>query len=285
MTPTVGVVIPTYKRPDMLKATLQKVLECDPQPLEVLVHVDYGDADTGPAIARAFPSVKVVTAQSRQGPGGGRNRLMAESKSDIVVSLDDDSYPIDHDFFKTVVEAFSENPTMGILAMKITHNDEELEPRRVHRETVSDFVGCGCAYLRAAFTQTNGYVPLQPAYGMEEVDVALQIVDNGYEIILDHDIRIRHATDRAHQVSADIVSAHIKNTLLLAMVRYPRSLIGLAILQYFNRVLYSVRRGHIWGVIKGVVETPFHIWTHKNLRAPVRKSTVSHIRRLRVKRQ
>lgn len=285
MTATVGVVIPTYKRTDMLKEALQKVMECDPQPQEVLVHVDYGDTETGPAIAGAFPAVKIVTATSRQGPGGGRNRLMAESRSDIVVSLDDDSYPIDQDFFQTVVEAFSDNPPMGILAMKITHNDEELEPRRVHREAVSDFVGCGCAYLRAAFTQTSGYVPLQPAYGMEEVDVALQIVDRGYEVILDHNIRIRHATDRAHQVSADIVSAHIKNTLLLAMVRYPTSLMGLGILQYFNRVLYSVKRGHIWGVIKGLIETPFHIWTHRNLRAPVRKSTVSQVRRLRVKSQ
>lgn len=281
MTASVSVIIPTYNRGQTLLETLERILKCDPRPSEILVHVDEGDITTVPLISNVHESVKIYTAETRQGPGGGRNRLLPQCQCETIVSLDDDSYPIDEDFFARVPKVFAENPSVGVVAMKITHDDEQLEPRMETRVEVADFVGCGCAYRRSAIANIDGYVPLQPAYGMEEVDVALQVADRGYSIVLDHDLRIRHATDRTHQTSIDIVSAHIKNTMLLAFARYPRSLLGLGTLQYLNRVLYSLKRGHLLGLLKGVIETPIHVWKHRGYRSPVKRETVLQLRQLR----
>ena len=281
MTASVSVIIPTYKRSQSLLKTLDEILKCDPLPSEILVHVDNGDHETQPAISDLHECVKVFASQQRQGPGGGRNILLAECNFDTIVSLDDDSYPMDMDFFATVQKSFLENSSVGIVAMKIIHDDEPIEPRKDLKVEAADFVGCGCAYRRAAIAQIHGYLPLQPAYGMEEVDVALQVIDQGYTILMDHDLRIRHATNRAHQISSNIVAAHIKNTLLLACVRYPLALFGLGLLQYFNRILYSTKRGHFGGVASGLFGTPLHLWRYRKYRAPVKRATVNKMRHMR----
>ena len=273
--------IPTFQRTERLLQTLAELSSCDPAPAEILVHVDSGDADTAPALKAAYPDVRVFCAETPQGPGGARNRLLQEARHEIVVSLDDDSFPIDSDFFARVMAGFSAHPRAGVLAMVIVHDDEETPPAREAVEEVADFVGCGCAYRREAFLETAGYLPLLTAYGMEEADVALQLIDRGWHILFSHDLRVRHATDRSHQTSPKIVAAHIRNTALLAYLRYPVGKTALGLAQFGNRVLYSTRRGHLGGVLRGILGTPGTLVYYRGHRASVNRSAISTVRRLR----
>lgn len=277
----ISVVIPTFQRVDALRKTLRTLSSCDPAPAEVIVHTDAGDRATETMLVRAFPGVRHFAAKAQQGPGGLRNSLIREAQHDIVVSFDDDSYPIDPDFFTRVLASFNSHPEAGILAMTIIHDGESL-PRLCPRSVqVADFVGCGCAYRRSAFLETYGYLPLQPAYGMEEADIALQLIERGWQIVARGDLRVRHATDRSHQAGTAIVAAHIRNTALLAFLRYPCRMTGLGFAQVANRVLYSALRGHVWGVISGIIGIPGTLFRHRAARLPVTVGTVRAVRRLR----
>lgn len=280
-TAELSVVIPTFRRPTRLLETLGEIGACDPAPAEVLVHVEAGDAETEPALRAGAREVRVLRSDRPQGPGGARNRLIGEARHPVVVSLDDDSYPVDTDFFAAVLAAFEAQPEAGVLAMTIVHDGEPMVARQPGAQEVADFVGCGCAYRRAAFLETSGYLPLHPAYGMEEADLALQLIDRGWQIVHCPDLRVRHATDRGHQTAPAIVAAHVRNTALLAFLRYPARLAPRGLAQYANRILYSTRRGHVGGVLRGILQTPGTLLRHRAHRHAVRAETVRAIRALR----
>ena len=94
-TAPVSAIIPTWKRLNHLKETLQKLDACDPAPAEIIVHVDAGDTQTAPWLRENRSDVQVLTSNQQVGPGGGRNRLMATVQQPYVASLDDDSYPLE----------------------------------------------------------------------------------------------------------------------------------------------------------------------------------------------
>ncbi len=278
----VTVVIPTYERVAPLTATLAHVRACNPAPAQIIVHVDNGDRSTAAALNDlAGPDLKVLYAQSRQGPGGGRNRAIAAARHEIIVSLDDDSYPVDADFFARVLALFGEYPQAAVIGTAIFHRGEAIAADERRVQLAPDFVGCGCAYRRTAFLATHGYQPIALAYGVEEVDMALQLHDQESTILASPWLRIRHETDRQHQINAAVTAAHIRNTALLAWVRYPLELTPLGMAQVGSRVWWSVRNGRFNGVLTGLITIASTIWRFRRQRAPVRKETVAKYRKLR----
>lgn len=250
-------------------------------PDEIIVHVDGGDTVSVDAVLAAFNDVRLLESVETLGPGGSRNRLLAAALGEIVISLDDDSFPVDRDFFEAVLKAADRHPTAGVIAMNIIHDNEPLIERSSRAHPVSDFVGCGCVYRRNAFLCTRGYVPVQPAYGVEEADLALQIIDAGWEIIQDHDLRVRHATTRSHQASATITAAHISNLALLAYLRYPISYLPLGFIQVVSRIIWSIRKKRVSGILTGLVAVPGKIWKFRSYRKPVGAATMRKVRHLR----
>ena len=74
---------------------------------------------------------------------------------------------------------------------------------------------------RDAFLQTAGYLPLRYAYGMEEVDLALQLLDRGWKIMAASELRVFHDTEMKHHSSPSVNAAQISNVGLLVFLRYP----------------------------------------------------------------
>jgi GT2 family glycosyltransferase len=165
--------------------------------------------------------------------------------------------------------------------MNIIHDDDAMIERSSHSYEVADFVGCGCIYRRSAFLETNGYVPVQPAYGVEEADLALQLLDRGWSIVHDNNLRVRHATTRSHQASAAVTSAHISNVALLGFLRYPVSYWGYGVAQVANRVSWSLRNRRYSGIVSGILAIPGKIWRFRRFRRPVRPATLRKVRSLR----
>ena len=104
----VTVIIPTYCRSEVLCQTLARLATCCPLPSEVIVHVDAGDNESSAAVHLHFPKVRVIQSATRQGPGGGRNKLVAAARNELIASFDDDSYPMDRDFFARVVGSITD---------------------------------------------------------------------------------------------------------------------------------------------------------------------------------
>lgn len=128
---TVTIVVCTRNRNALLKTCLEAISALKPQPNEVLV-VDNsaGDPETE-LIARNFSarySVEAVTGLSR-----ARNRGMAESRTDIVAFLDDDSNPDEH-WLEYILAPFAD-PQVAvvtgetILAEQVSSYSNQEQPR------------------------------------------------------------------------------------------------------------------------------------------------------------
>lgn len=255
------------------------------------MHVDFGDNETIPALRREFPNVGWITSDSRQGPGGGRNRLITAASHECITSLDDDSWPVDIQFFGQAVESLLAHQTIAVLACPIIESDGdpliEIPPAIVTKislesatpvDTGKSFVGCGAVIRKSAFQMTSGYLPLRYAYGMEEADIALQLLDAGWKIgMTQGHLQVVHACERAnHHSDPRINAAHIRNTALLSFLRYPRSLWWRGALQTINRTLFSIRTGRFRGILSGWAAIPTICWTHRHHRRPVRTQTLRH---------
>lgn len=279
----VSVVIPTFQRAEEVTRTLRKIADCDPRPKEIIVHVDGGDRGTANDIRTNFSAIKVLESDTTLGPGGSRNRLLNAAENEIVISLDDDSFPIDRDFFKAAAKSIGQHPDAGIIAMHIIHDDEPIIDRSLATRVVADFVGCGCVYRKSAFLETGGYVPVQPAYGVEEADLTLQLREAGWLIVFDENLRVRHATSRSHQATAMITAAHISNLALLAFLRYPARYWLLGFAQVANRLVWSLCNARYRGIGRGILSIPIKFWEFRSYRRPVSPSTIGQLAILRGK--
>src|SRR5712671_5520427 len=94
-----AVIIPTYNRGLAVLRVLEKIQVCNPQPSEIWVHIDLADGMLEHELKRQFPAVRVLTSPNRQGCSGGRHRCLLACGTPFAVSFDDDSYPVDVDFF------------------------------------------------------------------------------------------------------------------------------------------------------------------------------------------
>src|ERR1700724_2980001 len=150
----VSVVIPTFNRSHKLIVTIQSLLNCNPQPAEIIVHVDGGDDRTASILRSKYRSVRIIESAHRVGPGGGRNALIATASNEFVASFDDDSYPLDSDYFYTLVKYFDQYANVAVIAAVIVYEGESVSSSTIAASWVADFVGCGCAYRRSAFLST-----------------------------------------------------------------------------------------------------------------------------------
>lgn len=277
----VSAIVTAFQRPEETVRTLKTIANCVPPPAEVLVHVDGGEYAFAEKIRGAFPDARIIVSAERVGPGGGRNKLIGAAGHPIVASFDDDSYPLDRDFFARLEQLFVEYPEASIVDSRVYHLNQAIEPDADRSEWVADFSGGGCAYRRARFLETGGYVALTAAYGMEEVDVGLRLHALGGRVLRSRRLRVFHNTDLSHHADPAITSASIVNLALLAYLRYPVSMWAVAVAQCANRVQWLFRHGRRRGLWRGLRSIPAAIAEHRRERDPLPRRAVRSFLALR----
>jgi len=277
----VAVVIPTYNRGSAVVSVLEKVLACDPQPAEIWEHIDRNDGVLEQNLKQRFPDVRILTSTGRLGPGGGRHRCLMACGVPYAVSLDDDSWPVDADFFAAIVPLFLKNPDAAKFGASIWHRSEAEIRRRSVVRRVASYVGCGHAMRVAAYRDIRGYLARPKHYAIEESDVGLQLFVRGWQVFLAEELRVYHDTDRTHHDAAEITASTITNLALLAFLHYPALDLGRGVAQVANRVAYCLRRGRIRGVASGIGGIVTECYRNRALRAPVRHDVLMAYLRLR----
>lgn len=266
--------VTAYERVDQTVATLRVLQSCVPAPDEILVHVDANQVAVENAIRAAFPTVKVLRSEDQVGPGGGRNKLVSEARGEFVASFDDDSYPIDSDYFARARQVFEKFPEASLVCAALYHAGESIGLDKRSAHWTADFSGGACIYRRDAFLGAGGYVPLPVAYGMEEVDLAIRLHSRGGRILTTPWLRVFHNTDLKRHGDPKVTAGSIANLALLAYLRYPVSLWGIGVGQCANRLLWLLRHGRRRGILKGVTMIPAHLRANRGYRLPVSKQVV-----------
>lgn len=287
MTPTgamvtagISAIVTAHARLAQTLTTIGTLLACRPAPGEVLVHVRSGHEPIAHAIRQQFPTVRVLETDML-GPGGARNALVDAAVLPIVASFDDDSWPMDPDYFQRLQALFSAFPDATVVTARIFHLHDAVEPARATAEWGADFSGGACAYRRDAYLDVGGYVPLPDAYNMEEVDFALRLHSKGGKVLATPWLRVFHDTDLARHAEPAVTAASITNLALLAYLRYPASLMVIGAGQCANRIQWLLRHGRRRGILAGLAGIPGRLWRHRAERRPVSVATVRSYLRLR----
>lgn len=270
----VSAIVTAYDRIDQTLATLSVIRNCVPAPDEILVHVDANKVECEAAIRKAFPDVSVLLSNDRVGPGGGRNKLVEAAQFEFAASFDDDSYPIDSDYFERALKLFDRFPDASVVCAAVYHIGDSIELDSHLAQWTADFTGGACVYRRSAFLETGGYVPLPVAYGMEEVDFAIRLHSNGGKVLTSHWLRVFHNNDLKHHAAPGVTAGSIANLALLAYLRYPVSLWAIGVGQCANRLLWLMRHGRRRGILKGLTMIPAHLRRNRQYRLPLSKRAV-----------
>lgn len=264
---TVG--IPTYSRGELVLKTLARLLECNPKPAEIIVHVDASDGQLEQRLKEAFPWVRILSSPLRRGPGGGRHQCLLAASQPFFASFDDDSWPIDLAFFSRAIAHFETCPDVAVLAATIRHRGQSMPDDASMVEKTLNYTGCGHVMRVRAYRSISGYVDRPLAYGLEESDVALQLHAQNWKLLECQDLRVFHDTDLAHHRKSEVIAATIENAMLLAWLRYPIVLWPYGFLQTANVLRFMILQNRWGGIFKGLARIPLEIWKFRALRRPL----------------
>src|ERR1043165_7259366 len=211
MSGEISAIVTAYERIDQTLATLRILQSCVPAPDEILVHVDANQIACENSIRNAFPGIQILRSTEQVGPGGGRNKLVSAARGEFIASFDDDSYPIDSDYFARTGQIFEKFPEASLLCAALYHAEESigLDERSAH--WTADFSGGARIFRRQAFLDAGGYVPLPVAYGMEEVDLALRLHSRGGKILTTPWLRVFHNNDLRNNAEPEVTAGRHAN--------------------------------------------------------------------------
>jgi GT2 family glycosyltransferase len=263
------VIIPTFNRGFAVISVIERLHVCDPPPQAILIHIDLNDGRLEAEIKRRFPDVVVLTSPIRCGPGGGRHRCLLACDTPYAVSFDDDSYPVDQDFFAAVERLFQEHPEVALLEASVWHRNEPVKPRTASLRPIPTYIGCGYAIRVEVYRAMRGHLDRPVPYGMEELDLALQLFVAGRQMMIAEELRVFHDTELKHHQAAEITAGSIANVALYGFIHYPIGAWALVVAQLGSKVFYCLRKGRFGGILTGLLQIPGDCYRNRKHRKPV----------------
>ena len=177
MSPRFTVLIPTYRRAQVLERAIASVLAQSYGDFELVV-VDDASPDTTREVVMRIedPRVRYVRQETNRGVSAARNRGVAEARARIVALLDDDDEYLPT-FLEKTDRVFLEDPSIGFTWAGVRWiRDSEDGPSRVIREGLwlpsfanreAAYLGflanrqigtnCGLCFRREAFDRAGGF--------------------------------------------------------------------------------------------------------------------------------
>jgi GT2 family glycosyltransferase len=136
--------------------------------------------------------VQVLLQKRNLGVAAGRNLGLKQAKGNIILCLDDDAF-IEPTLIGALVDAFENNPSLGVVAFRVIHG-ETGEPQNPHgdlRKVVANYHGAAHAFRREAIEKI-GFLDEQCFFGGEELDSCIRLYDAGYYCVYFPDFVAMH---------------------------------------------------------------------------------------------
>jgi GT2 family glycosyltransferase len=269
----VTIMITTRNRVDELRRTIPILGRLDPSPDEILVTADGCTDGTAEFVTSALPNVKLIVNQPAIGSVASRDRMMREATGELVLALDDDSYPEQPDCIARIVPFFRQRAELAVLhfPQRTDEYPETLAQTSFDSEEhlTSSFANSGAVLRRSTYLQLPGFEPR--FYHMyEEPDYALQCVAAGYDVLFSPIITIRHHYSGQARDEIRIHHRHARNEFWSTLMRCPFPFaLGMLGWRLVSQSLYACRRGWPWVVreprwwAQALAGVPYFIRKHK----------------------
>jgi len=174
---------------------------------------------------------------------------MREAQGDLVLALDDDSYPEQLDCILRIVRLFEEGPELAVLHFP-QRTDEYPEtitqPNFDPEHLTRSFANSGAVLRRSTYLELPGFESLF-FHMYEEPDYALQCVAAGYEVLFSPVVTIRHHYSGEVRSELRNHHRHARNELWSVLLRCPFPyVVPVAIYRAATQFGYAWHRGGRW---------------------------------------
>lgn len=202
MKPHVSVVVPTYKRPDLLERCLGALTsqEFDPRAFEVVIADDAASPETEQQVcgwaARAGDcghTIRYVPVRgANHGPAAARNAGWRHARGEIIAFTDDDCIP-DRCWLAYGVGAFSAHTdgVMGKLVVPQPDNPTDYERNAAGLEG-SEFITANCFYRRRVLEEIGGFEESYTMAWREDTDFWLTLLERGDNLTVESRALVTH---------------------------------------------------------------------------------------------
>jgi GT2 family glycosyltransferase len=246
---TVSVMMTTKDRIVDLRRTCHVLQRLNPAPLEVLITIDGFTEDVHEAVKTELQQARVFVNQVGLGSVASRDRMMREARGDLVLALDDDSYPEQADCIDRIIPFFKQRPKLAVLHFPQRSDEypETLAQTNFDSEHLTrSFANSGAVLRRSAYLQLPGFES-RFFHMYEEPDYALQCVAAGYEVLFSPAITIRHHYSGQARDEIRIHHRHARNEFWSTVMRCPFPFaIGVLSWRVFSQFRYACKRGWSW---------------------------------------
>jgi len=246
---TVSVMITTKNRATDLKRTCRVLRQLEPSPLELLITADGCTDGTAEFVGSALPEAKLIVNNPPVGSVASRDRMMREARGDLILALDDDSYPEQLDCIVRIVALFQQRPKLAVLhfPQRTDEYPETLGQTNFGSEHLTrSFANSGAVLRRSTYLQLPGFEP-RFFHMYEEPDYALQCAAAGYDVLFSPVITIRHHYSGQARDEIRIHHRHSCNELWSTVMRCPFPFaVAIAGWRVFSQFRYACKRGWPW---------------------------------------
>lgn len=267
--PLVTVGIATRDRSALLRKAVESAL-AQTWPAKDVVVVDDGSTDNTPGLSGSYASIRWIRRVKPGGYMAARNEMMLGSGAKYFCCLDDDAWFVGDDALEVAVRAMEAEPGWGAVAFDILDPGRpEPVPRR-GPVPVDTYIGCGHLLRLSAVRELGGYVPMPGAYGFEEKDLSLRLLDMGLDVVLLPGVHVWHDKTPVARDSDAQHSSSVCNDLALAWLRFPAPVLAWRFpAKLASQCRFALRRGLVGPWLRGVIGFFVALPSIARLRRPV----------------
>ena len=250
-----SVMITTKNRASDLRRTCRVLEQLNPPPLEVLITMDGCTEDVVKAVKAVkaeLPHVQLFVNPVGLGSVASRDRMIREARGDLVLALDDDSYPEQLDCISRILPLFEQRPKLGVLhfPQRTDEYPETLAGTNFDSKEhlTRSFANSGAVLRRSTYLQLSGFEP-RFFHMYEEPDYALQCVAAGYHVVFSPIVTIRHHYSGQARDEIRIHHRHARNEFWSTLMRCPLPFApGMLAWRVLSQFRYACKRGWSWVV-------------------------------------
>jgi GT2 family glycosyltransferase len=217
----VTIVIATKNRADCLQRLINSIRQQDYKNIEIIV----GDDGSDIPINSIEPDIKIFRNNISKGACFIRNRCLEMSQGDYIIIFDDDTELTDITAITRAITLADTHPSVGAIAFHQLLPDgtsHGLQPANVdYLSYIVTPAFYGCLLRREALLKLGTGFIEEFNYYYEEVEFTLRLLDAGYKVIYDPELKIIHYADERGRNWQRIRRLWARNAMLTTLLRYP----------------------------------------------------------------
>ncbi len=253
-----AVTIATRNRRSELERTYQALQQLEPPPDELWICADGCQDDTVEWVRQHCPHAQLIVHSTSRHSIRSRDEMIRATSCDIVVGLDDDSYPVDPHFVATVKARFAAWPRCAVLSFP--QRTDEFPPTLTQTDfgpplIAGTYVNAASALRRRVYLELGGW-PLAFEHAADEPDYALRCIAAGWLVVHETSLVIRHHWSGLMRNELRIHQRHARNEFWSVLLRCPSPWWPFtALRRAAGQFCYACRRGASW-----VIREPHWWW-------------------------